>query len=89
MGYRTTTLARVRKGTYHRLKALAHGQGQDMVDLLDLAIILLERELSRLGEAQARVVFPVEEVHRRAEDTQLSFAMRRAFQVESEVRRGD
>jgi len=47
MGYRTTTGVRIRKAALERIRWLSHQQSEDIVDLLDLAAVLLERELSK------------------------------------------
>jgi len=56
MGYRTTTGVRIRKAALERIRRLSHQQSEDIVDLLDLAAVLLERELSK--PAVDREAFP-------------------------------
>jgi len=58
MGYRTTTQVRIKKTSLDRLRSLSYEQREDMVDLLSLAVTLLERELFKAEER--RIVFPVE-----------------------------
>lgn len=43
---RDTTLTRIHLHTINRLRRLAQRFGKDMVDLLDIAVDLLDRELS-------------------------------------------
>jgi len=98
MKYRTTTQVRIKKASLERLRSLSYQQKEDMVDLLSLAVVLLERELFKSAGA-SRVVFPVESTEVQlplgvqAEVGRVSFpvvpTVRQAFQVESEVRRGE
>jgi len=100
MGYRTTTQVRIKKTTLERLRSVSYEQKEDMVDLLDLAVLLLERELSNAA-GRRRVVFPVEStttiqlpLGTRVEGTSFSVfpvaspVTRQGFQVDSEVRHG-
>jgi len=98
MGYRTTTQVRIKRTTLERLRSLSYEQKEDMVDLLNLAVVLLERELFKSAGA-SRVVFPVESVEVQlplgvqVEVGRVSFPVaspttRQGFQVESEVRHG-
>jgi len=97
MGYRTTTQVRIKKVTLERLRSLSYEQKEDMVDLLNLAVVLLEREL--FNSAGVRAVFPVESTEyqlplgARVESERISFPVaspttRQVFQTESEVRHG-
>lgn len=96
MGYRTTTQVRIKRTTLERLRSLSSQQKEDMVDLLNLAVILLERELFK--PAATRVVFPVQSTEvqlpldvRVSEKVSFPVApvTRQGFQVESsEVRHG-
>jgi len=56
-GYRTTTVVRMRKVALERLRQLSRQQHEDMVDLLDLAVVLLEIEVAK--PAATREVLPV------------------------------
>jgi len=60
MGYRTTTQVRIKKATLDRLRSLSLEQREDMVDLLNFAVALLERELFKPEAAPVeRITFPV------------------------------
>jgi len=98
MGYRTTTQVRIKKATLERLRSLSYEQKEDMVDLLNLAVVLLERELFNSAGA-SRAVFPLEPtvyqlpLGARVESERISFPVaspttRQVFQTESEVRHG-
>jgi len=99
MSYRTTTQVRIKKATLERLRSLSYEQREDMVDLLNLAVALLERELFKTEGK--RVVFPVVSTEVQlplgVSDVsvpvapKVSFSVtpsvtRQGFQVESEVR---
>jgi len=101
MGYRTTTQVRIKRATLERLRSLSYEQKEDMVDLLHLAVALLERELFKAEEK--RIVFPVESTEVQLPlgvqnvsvplTPRLSFPVtpsvtRQGFQVESEVKSG-
>lgn len=96
MGYRTTTQVRIKRATLERLRSLSYEQKEDMVDLLGLAVWLLERELFKSPGA-SRAVFPVEsteiqlplgvQVQTRESSFSVTPITRQAFQIdESEVR---
>lgn len=95
MTYRTTTQVRIKKTTLERLRSLSYEQREDMVDLLNLAVVLLEREM--LKSEDRRVVFPVEATQIQlplgAQVDRVSFpvapVIRRGFQVRGEVRHGE
>jgi len=96
MAYRTTTQVRIKKATLERLRSLSYEQKEDMVDLLNMAVLLLERELFRPEDR--RVVFPVEstvvQLPLGIQGTgRVSFPVapttRQVFQVEREVRHGE
>jgi len=93
---------RIKKATLERLRSLSYEQREDMVDLLNLAVALLERELFKTEEK--RVVFPVVSTEVQlplgVSDVpvpvapKVSFSVtpsviRQGFQVESEVRDGE
>jgi len=60
MGYRTTTQVRIKRATLERLRSLSLEQREDMVDLLNLAVVLLERELVKPEAASVeRMTVPV------------------------------
>jgi len=99
MGYRTTTQVRIKRTSLERLRSLSSQQKEDMVDLLSLAVVLLERELLKSPGA-SRAVFSVESTEvqlplgAHVEAGRVSFpveppTIRQAFQTESEVRRGE
>jgi len=86
-------MARIRKQTHLRLRQIALKNAEDMVDLLDVAVLLLERELAKSSGEVARPDLP-----RRG--FQIGFgekvtygvdaAVRQTFELEeSEVRYGD
>jgi len=95
MAYRTTTQVRIKKATLERLRSLSYEQKEDMVDLLNLAVVLLERELFKAEDR--RVAFPVEAAQIQlplgAQVGRVSFpvapVIRRGFQVTGEVRHGE
>jgi len=98
MGYRTTTQVRIKKATLERLRSLSYERKEDMVDLLNLAVVLLERELFNSAGASS-VVFPAESTEyqlpfgARVESERISFPVaspitQQVFQTESEQRHG-
>jgi len=50
--WRSTAPVRIRKPALERLRNLGAQEREDMVDLLDLAVVLLERELAKDGRVE-------------------------------------